>query len=431
MKKKVYSLAANCVTALFAATMLTACLSDGDDTIVLEDGTYTGGIQEGQDETQVVSTSESKTFTRAGFILTVPYGAVPKNTSGDDGRVAFSVSRVEELPASLPAGSTLVNNASIKIEPMNFVFTSPLTMKIPAQGYDADELQLLHYNEYTNSWENVPFSTINSDGTISVSIIELGYFVLVKKPTSQQQMGGVHIAQRYLSEDYFYYLTLIPSSGQTDGLKRIAFAANGEDIYMGNIPLGEYSVIISREQRNSLDNASLKSEYNTESILVNVINVLTAGNGDYSTYTGWTEIELGNRWTTGRTDAWGDVTATYGTGKFQATLTWVNSGNNATDYDLHLFGPSNMHVYFSDKTSESFELDRDWLTGSGNAVENIYSINDTFTPGTYTVKVHHYSGVFGKRYNCRVIVDGVVVKSVSGSITTDNAFDEIYSFNIE
>ena len=34
-------------------------------------------------------------------------------------------------------------------------------------------------------------------------------------------------------------------------------------------------------------------------------------------------------------------------------------------------------------------------------------------------------------YNCRVIINGVVVKSVSGAIGTNKQFDDIYSFNVE
>ena len=152
-----------------------------------------------------------------------------------------------------------------------------------------------------------------------------------------------------------------------------------------------------------------------------------------STFSGWTDIKLDNIfWNDGRSDAWGTITTTYGTGKFQATLTWVNpSEAEHTDYDLHLYGPDNLHVFFTNKKQGCFELDRDWISNPGNAVENIYSVRDNFTPGRYQVKVHHYNGVMGRRYNCRVIINGVVVKSVSGAIGTNKQFDDIYSFNVE
>ena len=89
------------------------------------------------------------------------------------------------------------------------------------------------------------------------------------------------------------------------------------------------------------------------------------------------------------------------------------------------------NVFFTNKKQGCFELDRDWISNPGNAVENIYSVNDNFTPGQYQVKVHHFGGVVGRRYNCRVIINGVVVKSVSGAIGTNKQFDDIYSFNVE
>lgn len=433
MKRSFYSFCTICVSLLFAATSLTSCLSDGDDTIVLEDGIIEeppADVITGN-RTVVISTSESSTLSNAGFYLTVPMGAVPKTNSGTDGRVAFSMTHVNnnELPAPVPSGCTIVNDASVKIEPMNFVFNTPLTMKIPSIGVNLSDIQLLHYNEYTNSWENVPFSFINSDGTVSVSIIELGYFILVKK-TTRVQMGGVRIQKPYLDNNYYYYLTLIPKNNSNGEIKRISFAPNGNDLYMTNVPFGKYTAVVSRELRNSLSNISQKIEYYSTNISIEVKTVLTAGNGNYNTYSGWTDLTIANNWINGRPDeAWGKETTTYGTGKFQATLTWVNSTEGATDYDLHLFGPD-MHVFFGSKTSSTFELDRDWLTEHGNAIENIYSINDTFFPGEYQVKVHHYGGTLGRRYNCRVIVDGVVVKSVSGSISINKQYNDIYSFTI-
>lgn len=434
MKKSFYLFSIACVGMLFTSTALTSCSSD-DDPEVQQEEIIVEEIEEPEtgDRTVVVSSSESATISNIGFRLTVPMGAVPKNNSGTDGRVAFSISHIsnEELPAPVPSGCSIINEARVKIEPMNFVFNTPLTMKLPSKGINISNIQLLHYNEYTSSWENVPFSIINSDGTVSVSIIELGYFILVKK-TTRNQMGGVRILNRYLDENYFYYLTLIPANNSNESIKRISFAPNGNNLYMTNVPLGKYIAIVARELRNSLNDASQKIEYYNTNIYAEVKDLLTIGDGNYDTYGGWTDLTIGNNWFEGRPDdAWGQKTTTYGTGKFQATLTWVNSSEGATDYDLHLFGPNNMHVFYSDKRSSTFELDRDWLTEYGNAIENIYSINDTFTPGEYQVKVHHYSGTLGRRYNCRVIVDGIVVKSVSGSISTNKQFDDIYSFTVD
>lgn len=415
--------------AFLSSFALVSCIGDGDDTLVLEEGSR---IESGKDETRIVSSSESATFVRSGFTITVPHGAVPHNDQGKDGKVSFSVTKNENLPAQLPAGTSIIRDANIKAEPMNFTFNSPLTIKIPTQGEDLSKVALLRYNEFTNSWEEVPFSSINDDGTVSVSVIELGYFVLVRK-TSENRLGGVRIKKEYLNEDYYYYLTLTPVNGSENEAKRIAFAANGEDLHMANLPLGNYRVTLTRELRKTLGEASSKTEYYTVSGTINVTTTLIKGNGGYETYSGWRDITLSDiYWQTGRPDAWGTVTTTYGTGKFQATLTWVNaSASSYTDYDLHLYGPDGLHVFFSNKQEGVFELDRDWIRDVGNATENIYNVNDVIPSGTYTVKVYHYSGTVGKRYNCRVIIDGVVVKSVTGAIDQNKQLDDIYTFTVE
>lgn len=422
---------------LLAATF-TSCLDDGDETIVLEEEKIsapndTNSDHDNSDDinlddggTSVVSSSESSTINYAGFKLTVPYGAVPKNSSGSDGRVAFSLQQTNEMPAALPSGLEVIPGTNIKIEPMNFTFNTPLIIDVPLKGYDAKTVTLYRFNDATNTWEPVPFIRINNNGTASVALIELGHFILVKNNGVTSNLGGVHITKNNLQGGYFYYLTLVPTTGNMYNIKRIAVTSNEHDLYMSNVPKGTYTVYVARENRNDLSSASGIIEYFQTTI--NVVNSVIAGNGDFSTYTGWTELGFpSTSWTSGRPDgAWGIATTTYGTGKFQVTLTWVNSTGSVVDYDLHLYGPD-FHVFYSSKQSPNFELDRDWTSPLGNAVENIYSINDNFTPGTYTVKVHHFSGVTGKRYNCRVLMDGVVVKSVSG---TTNETDDIYSFDI-
>ncbi len=415
------------ISLLFATALtLSSCISDGDESVILE----TAKPDYGQDRTDIVSSNESETFNRNGFEITVPKGAVPKTNSGSDGKVAFSVTSGGELPTALPEGTEIVNGASIKIEPMNFIFNSPITLKVPLYGQSTNEVALLRYNEYTNSWEVIPFSSVNSDGTASASVIELGYFVLIKY-SQRNTFGGIHIDNRYLEEGYYYYLTLTSRSGSAIGdTKRISFAANGQDLYMANVPLGTYNVTLSRERRSNLNSQVNAIEYYPGNMTITVSTSLIQGNGGYNTYTGWTELRFeGYDWINGRPDnVWGEATTTYGTGTFQATLTWVNSSTQTyTDYDLHLYGPNNLHVYYGHKNEGAFELDRDWTNQVGNAVENLYTISDDITPGQYQIKVHHYSGASGKRYNCRVILNGVVVKSVSGATSST---DHIYTFDI-
>ncbi|MBQ9186750.1 MAG: hypothetical protein IJ144_02860 [Prevotella sp.] len=384
------------------------------------------------DATQTVSSDEGRTFTRNGYTVIVPRGAVPTGTNGQTGNVAFSIQQIgtDELPAGLPSGTTLLPRGAVKIEPMNFVFNSPITINIPLDGNDPDDVAVYWYNPSTGQWELVPFSSINGNGTASISVIELGYFIVVKKPTGNTayNYGGVHIARQYIENGYYYYLTLVPVSGSNSS-KSIAFTSNGQDLYMAGVPMGTYSVTVTREQRSDLTSAATA----TQTAVVGNVEVktrLVKGSGGYSTYTGWTEIVLSNlNWTDSRNQTWGEATVTYGTGKFQATLTWYNASGNTVDYDLHLENSNGGHVYWSNMTWGAFKLDRDCIDQLGNVVENIFSVSDDFARGTYRIYVRHFGGATGIRYNCRIIVNGVVVKSVTDICNSGD--QNIYTFTVE
>lgn len=69
------------------AILFTSCLSDGDDTMVLEKGEKNEFVD--GDQTVVVGTNEYADIENGGFTLYIPKGSVPKTNSGDNGRVAF------------------------------------------------------------------------------------------------------------------------------------------------------------------------------------------------------------------------------------------------------------------------------------------------------------------------------------------------------
>ena len=369
-----------------------------------------------------LSSSESGTITAGGASLFVPQGAVPKNQNDQDGSVTFSVQQNPGFPQALPSGYSALDGVSYKIEPMNFTFNTPLTLTVPLNGKTASEVALLHYNEGSGVWEEVPLSETDGN-TVSAAVIGVGYFVLAEKP--QIPSGGIRIHDSYIEPGYEYYLTLTSTTGGTS--PKISFTS-GNDLYMANIPLGTYVPNLSRKP---LSNPGQVEYYTGLPDLITVDGSLTAGTGGFETYQGWNNLELtGNgSWQTGRPSAWGDATVTYGTGYFQATLTWVNSTGSIVDYDLHLTGPNSTHIYFGSKNNSYFELDRDWTSPLGNAIENIYSINETMPAGTYTVYVNLFSGVKNKPFNCRIILNGTVVKSVSSSISSGN--QTIYTFTIE
>jgi hypothetical protein len=97
-----------------------------------------------------------------------------------------------------------------------------------------------------------------------------------------------------------------------------------------------------------------------------------------------------------------------GTGQLQATLTWVNTASEATDLDLHLYGPGGLHIYWNNQgPQDNLTLDRDWQTQEGSAIENIYSVGAPLPRGSYRLTVKHYSDNDPpKSYTVRFIFQG-------------------------
>lgn len=382
-----------------------------------------------ENATYVVSTDGSGRFRRNGYVFTIPMGAVPRGDNGNSGSVAFSAQSVanENLPGHAPDGVEFVEGSGILANPTNFIFASPLVIDVPLRGHAAENTCLYRWNSLRSVWEIVPYSFYGNGSSARVSVIELGYFVLGVKHDAGT-MGGIKINKSDFSDGYYYYLTLTPRDGNSS--TSIAFSSADDDLYMANVPLGEYSATVTRERRAQLEAGVATIETATRVIGINVQTRLVPYGTSFSTYTGWTILDLtAIDWTEGRPDSWGDATVTYGTGTFQATLNWVNYSGSTTDYDLHLTTPDGTEIYYQNKSGDGFELDRDVISTIGNCTENIYSISESLPKGTYKVRVHHYGGAIGRSYNCRVILNGMVVSSYSG--ITNSGYQDIYNFTLQ
>lgn len=124
-------------------------------------------------------------------------------------------------------------------------------------------------------------------------------------------------------------------------------------------------------------------------------------------------------------------TVPVGTGKFQATLTWINTEDKYADLDLHLYGPNGEHVYYQDKPSPdgAFKLDRDWREEPGSAVENIFSLPQGVpTQGDYRLTVKHFSGAVPIDFSVRVINNGIA-KTQRYTFQNDDEEIEITTFS--
>lgn len=432
--------------------LFSSCLNNGDDTIVLPDREPAPGMSNSD---QLISSSEwGKIIADNGSELLVPKLSVPKNEHGDDANVFFSFETSNTHPVELPSGMIPVGEY-VKVEPFNFTFNVPLVLDLPLKGAtDIEKLFVYRFDE-NKGWILVPISGIGYGGTsVTINVNDLGYYVLVRNTTDyilgDFRMGGIRLVHPASNEKYFYSLTILEIENKFSNQARIALNTLSRTIqlsdggpsartYLVNLPQGIYRIRLSREQRNSFSSDMSRIEYHSREFIVTVAGGVTIPTGhalNLSEWSGWSDLDINGvdgRWIEGRPSAWGEVTKTYGKGKFQATLTWTNDVNFATDYDLHLYGPHDFHVYFAKKgtANDAFNLDRDWMSALGNAIENIYSIKDALPAGDYVVKVQLYSGVTNRNFNVRIIQDNTVVKSVRSSISTQKGEQEIYRFTMK
>jgi len=104
-------------------------------------------------------------------------------------------------------------------------------------------------------------------------------------------------------------------------------------------------------------------------------------------------------------------------------LTWQPQG---IDLDLHVIDPSGEEIYFDNDFSISGgELDIDCTETCTD--ENITWINDGPT-GSYSYFVRYYDGVGSANWTIRVFDDNRVVSSQSGTLSSEGADSNKYSF---
>jgi hypothetical protein len=389
--------------------------------------------------------------TNSGYEITVIPGTVPQNQNGQSANVTFSI----EVPVTPPkevSSSTEKRGDYTKLGPEGFTFRWPVRIIFPYRNTtDPSELKLLFFDALSNSWKIVPISLVDKDKKIiGADVMELGYYVVAKvgqsapKITAEDSDGGFEFAG-----DATYYYTLTVAS-----VSNFKYAWQSASWYSGRIvgstgstgshPTGgprpptrihlvqaTYQVWISRTTPGTLATLPKIETYTVPAS--GTISQPVTYSGPLSSGSGWTTLSMpgGGTWVQGTPQGWAVPTVTYGTGDFQATLTWVNTSTNSSDVDLHLFGPNNMHVYWSSpkSTDGSVELDRDWQRTVGNAVENIYSLK-TMPTGTYNLKVNLYTGN-PANYRVRVINKGSV-KSYIGNLSTANSSeDQSKMVNIE
>ncbi|MAT38707.1 MAG: hypothetical protein CL946_03790 [Ectothiorhodospiraceae bacterium] len=389
----------------------------------------------------VDSYSDGKVSVPSGFEIEIPKGAVPEATANSPATVAFSVETGVEPPEPLPPAIGAVGQI-VKFGPDGFIFRTPVRVKMPYNS-DADptELGLMFYDRALEKWIAIPTAEIDvQNQRICADVLELGFFTLVDfgtlaKLSGTTSMGGFEFDGM---PGYYYTLTVKSVSfkyafqqpwfpdivGSTAGTGNQPAGGPG-DLTHFILPQGGYEIWISRTTPGTLSTLP-KLETYTVPAQGNINRPLKH---TQMSVRDWTILNApgGGQWVEGRPQAWPATTAPLGTGQLQATLTWGNSESSAADVDLHLYGPNDMHVYWSDEQSDdgSIELDQDWQEELGHAAENIYSVK-AMPKGHYSIAVHHFYGAT-KPYNLRVILNGKVKTftgtAKDGKLVTHMEFD--------
>lgn len=384
----------------------------------------------------VSSTGFGEVSVPSGVTVSVIPGAVPTNNQGSSGNISFSIETPVTPPAPLSSSYSLVGNYA-QLGPVGFNFRWPITIKLPyPAGTDVSSIFIVHYDSYDEKWVIIPSSGVEfSNNLITATAIELGYYAVATasgfgKIISERSAGGF----TYNGEFGNYYTLTVASVsnfkypdqqswyggsivGRTGGNGTTPTGTPTQPTRI-MLPQAEYQIWVTKTIPGTLSTLPQIFTYSIPAI--GTISGPVTYSTMFSTGDGWVPIDLpgGGSWVEGRPNGWAAETSTYGTGEMQITLTWVNNNSRQTDVDLHLYGPNDVHVYYSNEQEGGFELDRDWLEDLGNATENIYSIS-TIPSGEYIIRVNLFSGD-QTSYNVRVI-QGSSVRNYSGQVTTENS----------
>ncbi len=446
MKKyiKTYTLMLSC---LVIAVLVTSC----------DDWFNTPTKEDVKSATKQIQNSTGGLLNLENYEIQMIPGTLPPAQNNVDPLSTLSIEIGVEAPAPLPSGFPL-KSKYVRFGPEGFVFNFPAKIYLPAgDATDPSKLGIMRYDNLTNSWLLVPISLLSTNpNRVGASVIMLGTFALVEMPSTNEMKqstildirseGGVR-AGNFIDNNNWYTLTVKSAvfkySDQTAWYGNLigTSASSGSDptgtwprnpLHM-RLPQGQYEIWVSRMTWNQVTGGKWSTYSKPAVVNINGPLVLKMWSEDQDfAYEGWYSLSLsGGDWTKGRPEDLPTMDVTVGTGAFQATLTWINTEASTTDLDLHLYGPNGLHIYWSnDKPAGSaFELDYDWTSPLGNAVENIYSILTSYPKGDYRVTVKHFTGYSPKGFNARVVRFGKS-KTYSGSLS-DGKEIEIDKFTIQ
>ena len=399
--------------------------------------------------------------TGGGHILSVGPDSVPTYQNGSAATISLSVDVSSSPPAPPPAWLNIVSQP-VTFGPENFVFDFPLTVRMPLAGVDdVSDLFFVRYNAAQNAWTRslLAFNPDANDA-VETTLFTLGAMAVGTYDVTAAAMhpqGGLYVPNTHCpigGRNCFYYLTIksftpkyadeAPAGSFVGNVLRLRSNVTGESPEPTGwlLPQGTYSFCYSAlESPLTLTSLEKYINPNAETVTINEPYACS------STFTCKTEIHPINRegWikaTDNRPCGMGGALAptdpaTLGaTGDFQATLTWINTDGNATDLDLHLYGPNGLHVYYRQKTAGTAVC---VSTATGNPSPGMRSrifsrrrtARGTSIPmpsGSYSLRVHHYAGADNKAYQVRVIRNGTV-SNFSGVLSYEDE-RELMTFTV-
>lgn len=407
-------------------------------------------VSSGEGATASYTTNSQSSLDYDNFSLVVDVGDVPPLTSGSPGTVTFSLNTSSTIESGItpPAGNTVIGKY-LKAGPEAFNFGGPIQLYFPASSQSSPQnLEVMFYSPETQTWKVVGTSAIDTaKKRIAVDVLKLGYFVLTKKAgtdnMSDTRQGGCVFDREDLWTNYI----LTVNTAALEKPEQLSQFANGfiGGVYSGPIflgcpngktkaivPQGTITFWVSKTVCQGSDQQIYTYTIPASVTVSDPLNFIGWSTYDAVTYVPFT-LPVGGTWVLGRPSsgggAWPTPTVPYGSGVFQATLTWVNTASVNADMDLHLYGPNNLHIYYANRSNADFSLDRDWQRATGNATENIYSLRSTMPAGSYTVKIVHYSGN-PMTWNARVILNGSSA-NYPGSTSTAGQEVTVRTFTIQ
>lgn len=448
---------------------------------------YTGSAGQSAVGEFVSDSAGGLVSTSAGHQLAIPPGAIPSRADGSPATVNFSIESGVPLPAPLPSGFSQLGSTT-KFGPDGFNFAWPLATALPLPEGNTlfSSPSSMRYDAGQNQWVRQPGVSYNlgpNDQLLSAidAPYNLGYATLALLNASTAiaetaEYQGYDGAFRWITNScpqgtnaiqpcsYYFVVTSFvakypdqqfPINPDYPPIFRTGWDSTGRPAgnSAGSLnPSTPASSTLFHLTQGQWTFCITASEYVIPGgtlplpgkwVYSKPITVNINAQSTYDQVRGWSNIfrlpesEI-------RLDAanWHEPSAErvcpnpanpnptrpVGTGDFQATLTWVNTESSMADVDLHLEGPNGIHVYYGETKSPdgSLELDRDWMYGLGNAVENIYSLGP-MPSGEYKLYVMLYRGE-PKNYSVRVLQQGQV-QTYSGRLEATGQKHDIVRFN--